>query len=63
LVAQKFMSAWLTFSLTFTRSEGVSIPERAQIKVLAPFMERNGFQDGRGWWVKEPCQGDGFLDM
>lgn len=35
------------------RKEGISIPESEQIKVLTPFMERNGFRDGRGWWVKE----------
>ena len=34
------------------RSEGVSIPDKGQIAVLSPFMERNGYRDGRGWWVK-----------
>ena len=33
------------------RGEGISIPERGQIKVLVPFMERNGYYDGNGWWV------------
>ncbi len=31
------------------RSEGVSIPDKGQIAVLSPFMERNGYRDGRGW--------------
>ena len=63
--ARRITDAWFAVAdslkeriFSVLRSEGVSIPERAQIKVLAPFMERNGFQDGRGWWVKEPCQGD-----
>ena len=35
------------------RSEGVDIPETGQIKVLAPFMERYGYFDGNGWWIKK----------
>ena len=31
------------------RSEGISIPETGRIKVLIPFMDRNGFFDGNGW--------------
>lgn len=34
------------------RTEGVEIPEKGQIVVLEPFMKRNGFMDGRGWWIK-----------
>ena len=34
------------------RSEGISIPERGRIKVLVPFMERNGYCDGNGWWIR-----------
>ena len=34
------------------RGEGVSIPDKGQISVLSLFMERNGYRDGRGWWVK-----------
>ena len=34
------------------RSEGVSIPDKGQIAVLSPFMERNGYRDDQGWWVK-----------
>lgn len=33
--------------------EGVSIPKTGQIEVLTPFMERNGFEDRNGWWVKK----------
>ena len=32
--------------------EGISIPATGQIKVLAPFMERFGYVDGNGWWIK-----------
>lgn len=35
------------------QAEGVSIPESGQITVLAPFMERNGFFDGNGWWIQK----------
>lgn len=36
---------------TILKQEGVIIPERGIIEVLKPFMERNGYRDGRGWWV------------
>ena len=35
------------------KSEGVVIPEYGQIDVLIPFMERNGFEDCTGWWMKK----------
>ena len=35
------------------REEKVSIPEKGQITVLRPFMERNGFYDGNGWWFPQ----------
>ena len=35
------------------RSEGVIIPETGHIAVLRPFMERNGYVDGSGWWIKD----------
>lgn len=38
------------------RSENVKIPEKGYIAVLEPFMIRNGFIDGRGWWVS--CSDD-----
>lgn len=34
-------------------SEGVEIPDKGKIVVLRPFMERNGFRDGNGWWIRE----------
>lgn len=35
------------------RSEGIEIPKTAQITVLEPFMKRNGYRNGNGWWIKE----------
>lgn len=35
------------------KSEGVTIPDTGRIKVLIPFMERNGYTDRSGWWIKE----------
>ena len=35
------------------KHEGVEIPDKGQIVVLEPFMKRNGFRDGQGWWIKE----------
>lgn len=34
------------------RGEGVEIPECGYIDVLIPFMARNGFAFGGGWWIK-----------
>lgn len=34
------------------RSEGVGIPDTERRKVLEPFMRRNGYKDGSGWWIK-----------
>ena len=34
------------------RNEGVEIPETGRIKILEPFMKRNGYRDGNGWWIK-----------
>jgi hypothetical protein len=34
------------------RNEGVEIPATGRIKVLEPFMKRNGYRDGNGWWIK-----------
>ena len=36
------------------RSEGVEIPPTGRIIVLAPFMKRYGYDDGNGWWIKNP---------
>lgn len=35
------------------KSEGVAIPKQGYNEVMKPFMERNGYRDGRGWWVKD----------
>lgn len=35
------------------KSENIEIPDKGQIVVLEPFMKRNGFRDGQGWWIKE----------
>ena len=32
--------------------EGVTIPTTGQISVLEPFMLRNGYINGNGWWIK-----------
>ena len=32
------------------KSEGVIIPDKGQIVVLEPFMKRNGYKNGNGWW-------------
>ena len=35
------------------RNEGIEIPETGYMPVLSIFMERNGYKNGNGWWVKE----------
>jgi len=35
------------------RKEGVEIPDTGRIVVLVPFMERNGYFDGNGWWIEK----------
>ena len=35
------------------RSEGITIPKTTQIRVLNPFMARNGYRDGNGWWIED----------
>lgn len=34
------------------RSEGVEIPEKGRIVVFRPFMEKRGFIDRGGWWIR-----------
>ena len=34
------------------RSEGITIQKAGRINVLNPFMKRNGYFDGNGWWIK-----------
>ena len=33
-------------------SEGVVVPQHGVMRILEPFMVRNGYQNGNGWWVK-----------
>ena len=35
------------------RNEGYEITEHGYFDVLKIFMERNGYKDGAGWWVKK----------
>lgn len=35
------------------KKEGIEIPDKGRIVILAPFMKRNGFYDGNGWWIKK----------
>ena len=38
------------------KSEGVTIPDKGYNDVLIPFMTRNGFKDGSGWWIEEESE-------
>jgi hypothetical protein len=44
---------WQEKIFNILRSEGVVIPKSGQISVLTPFMERNGYYNSGGWWIKE----------
>lgn len=33
------------------KSEGAEVTNRGYIEILKPFMARNGYRDGKGWWV------------
>lgn len=46
----KLMEELLADIFDILRSQNVSIPNDGWITVLAPFMERNGYEDGGGWW-------------
>ena len=37
----------------YLRDKGIPIPEKGYHKVLVPFMEQHGYNDGNGWWVKK----------
>ena len=52
------MNEWFEFAkeikndiFRIMRSEGVEIPDTGHITVLRPFMLRNGYYDGDGWWI------------
>ena len=49
----KLMRELETEILDVLRSEDITIPEKGRIVVLRPFMKRNGFFDGNGWWIPE----------
>ena len=39
--------------LAILKSEGVSVPKTGYIEVIKPFMARNGYGYGDGWWIKQ----------
>lgn len=39
------------------KKEGIEIPSTGQIKILVPFMDRNGYLDGNGWWIPKSGHG------
>lgn len=39
--------------ITILKAEGLLIPDDGRIEALYPFMARNGYRDGRGWWIKD----------
>lgn len=54
----RIMDEWFEFAeeirkdiFKILRSEGIEIPDTGQITVLRPFMLRNGYYDGDGWWI------------
>ena len=38
---------------SYLRNEGIEIPDKGRIAVLAPFMDKHGYRDGNGWWIKK----------
>lgn len=48
----KLMDYYKSQIFTILQHEGVTILENKQIAVLEPFMLRNGYLDGNGWWIK-----------
>ena len=39
-------------------NEEITIPKTGQITVLIPFMERNGYYEGNGWWFLKEGKAD-----
>ena len=33
------------------KAENTTLPDAGQREILAPFMKRNGYEDGDGWWI------------
>ena len=58
---EKLMESLEEEILTILMDEGVAIPEKGRIRVLIPFMERNGFSDGNGWWYPMPDKQGGHI--
>lgn len=59
-VAREKTRMWFSLSdklkemiFVILKSEGIVIPDKGQIAVLEPFMKRNGYKNGSGWWIKE----------
>ena len=49
----KLMDEYKNEIFEIIKNEGVAIPTTGQIEVLKLFMERFGYADGNGWWIKE----------
>ena len=35
------------------KNEGIKIPKKGRRKTIEQFMQRNGYRDGDGWWIKK----------
>lgn len=47
------MDMYMNKVLTILRDEGYTIPDKGVITVLEIFMERNGYENHGGWWIKK----------
>ena len=43
----------LNLVISFAREEGYSIPDSGYHYSLIPFIEKYGYTDGSGWWIKK----------
>jgi hypothetical protein len=50
---RRLMKYYETKIFRILRSEGKTIPKTGRIRVLAPFMEKYGYFDGNGWWIRK----------
>lgn len=48
----KLMNELLEKIFDLMRAEGITIPNTGYLKVIKPFMEKNGYRNGSGWWIK-----------
>ena len=46
------MNEYQEIIFAILRGEGVEIPKTGRIKILKPFMKRNGYINASGWWIK-----------